>query len=98
MIKRFTVALLIALPLLAQEEPPLRPLPVGDVLLSLPSNQIAPIICCQERRLIVWLPELVWLPALAGRLRAALESPPSGGATSVEFTLSSGIENGALDV
>jgi hypothetical protein len=27
---------------LAQEDPPLRPLPVGDVLLSLPSNQIAP--------------------------------------------------------
>jgi len=39
---RFAIALLIALPLLAQEEPALRPLPIGDVLLSLPSNQIAP--------------------------------------------------------
>lgn len=35
------IALLIALPLFAQE-PPLRPLPIGDVLLSLPSNHIAP--------------------------------------------------------
>lgn len=36
-------ALLVALPLLAQDETamPLRPLPMGDVLLSLPSNQIA---------------------------------------------------------
>ncbi len=42
MIKRLALALAIALPLLAQEDPPLRPLPVGDVLLSLPSNQIAP--------------------------------------------------------
>ena len=42
MIKRFAIVLLIALPLFAQEEPPLRPLPVGDVLLSLPSNHIAP--------------------------------------------------------
>ena len=41
---RFLIALLIALPVLAQDEgtAPLRPLPVGDVLLSLPSNQIAP--------------------------------------------------------
>ena len=40
---RFAIALLIALPLLAQDETPaLRPLPMGDVLLSLPSNQIAP--------------------------------------------------------
>jgi hypothetical protein len=40
---RVLIAILIALPLLAQEEPaPLRPLPVGDVLLSLPSNQVVP--------------------------------------------------------
>ncbi|MGZ5440985.1 MAG: DUF5777 family beta-barrel protein [Thermoanaerobaculia bacterium] len=39
---RFAIALLIALPLFAQDAPPLRPLPVGDVLLSLPSNHIAP--------------------------------------------------------
>lgn len=42
MIKRLVLVLAIALPLLAQEDLPLRPLPVGDVLLSLPSNQIAP--------------------------------------------------------
>ncbi len=42
MIERFVIALCIALPLFAQEEPPVRPLPVGDVLLSLPSNHIAP--------------------------------------------------------
>jgi hypothetical protein len=40
---RFLIAVLIALPVFAQEDvPALRPLPVGDVLLSLPSNQIAP--------------------------------------------------------
>ncbi|HEV7241579.1 MAG TPA: DUF5777 family beta-barrel protein [Thermoanaerobaculia bacterium] len=40
---RLAIALLIALPLIAQDETPaLRPLPMGDVLLSLPSNQIAP--------------------------------------------------------
>jgi len=40
---RFLIALLVALPLFAQDDvPALRPLPVGDVLLSLPSNQIAP--------------------------------------------------------
>jgi Membrane bound beta barrel domain (DUF5777) len=40
---RFLIALLIAIPVFAQDETPaLRPLPVGDVLLSLPSNQIAP--------------------------------------------------------
>jgi Membrane bound beta barrel domain (DUF5777) len=40
---RFLIALLIAIPVFAQDEAPaLRPLPVGDVLLSLPSNQIAP--------------------------------------------------------
>lgn len=35
-------ALLVALAAFAQEDQPLRPLPMGDVLLSLPSNQIAP--------------------------------------------------------
>ena len=36
---RFLIAVLIALPLFAQDDvPALRPLPVGDVLLSLPSN------------------------------------------------------------
>jgi hypothetical protein len=41
---KWLCALLVALPLLAQDETaaPLRPLPMGDVLLSLPSNQIAP--------------------------------------------------------
>ena len=40
---RFLIAIVIALPLFAQiETPNLRPLPVGDILLSLPSNQIAP--------------------------------------------------------
>ena len=43
MTKRFAIALLIALPLFAQDEAPaLRPLPIGDVWLSLPSNQIVP--------------------------------------------------------
>ncbi len=43
MIKKFCIAVAIALPLFAQDEPrTLRPLPVGDILLSLPSNQIAP--------------------------------------------------------
>lgn len=37
------LALALAFPLAAQDEtPPLRPLPVGDMLLSLPSNHIAP--------------------------------------------------------
>ena len=40
---KFLIVLLIAVPLFAQVETPiLRPLPVGDVLLSLPSNQVAP--------------------------------------------------------
>jgi len=40
---RVLIAVLIALPLVAQDEAtPLRPLPVGDVLLSLPSNQVVP--------------------------------------------------------
>jgi hypothetical protein len=41
---KWLFALLVALPLLAQDETtlPLRPLPMGDVLLNLPSNQIAP--------------------------------------------------------
>lgn len=41
---KWLCALLVALPLLAQDETiaPLRPLPMGDVLLNLPSNQIAP--------------------------------------------------------
>ncbi|HEX6084966.1 MAG TPA: DUF5777 family beta-barrel protein [Thermoanaerobaculia bacterium] len=46
MIKWLYVFLAAALPLLAQDETtpamPLRPLPMGDVLLNLPSNQIAP--------------------------------------------------------
>jgi hypothetical protein len=42
MIKRLVVALLLALPLLAQDDAPLRPLPIGDVWLSLPSNQTVP--------------------------------------------------------
>ena len=47
MTERLAVALvlalsLLALPLLAQDDAPLRPLPLGDVLLSLPSNHIAP--------------------------------------------------------
>jgi hypothetical protein len=40
---KWLCALLLALPLFAQETTaPLRPLPMGDMLLSLPSNQIAP--------------------------------------------------------
>jgi hypothetical protein len=40
---KWLCALLLALPLFAQETAaPLRPLPMGDMLLSLPSNQIAP--------------------------------------------------------
>lgn len=41
---KWLCALLVALPLFAQDETtaPLRPLPMGDVLLNLPSNQIAP--------------------------------------------------------
>jgi hypothetical protein len=41
---KWLCALLLALPLLAQDETtaPLRPLPMGNELLSLPSNQIAP--------------------------------------------------------
>lgn len=47
MTKRLAVAIvlvlpLFALPLCAQDDPPLRPLPLGDVLLSLPSNHVAP--------------------------------------------------------
>jgi hypothetical protein len=44
MTKWLCVLLVVALPLFAQDETaaPLRPLPMGDVLLSLPSNQIAP--------------------------------------------------------
>lgn len=39
---RLAIVLLIALPLAAQDETaPLRPLPMGDTLLNLPSNQIA---------------------------------------------------------
>src|SRR5690242_11105743 len=39
---KWICALLVALPLAAQEPAPLRPLPMGDTLLSLPSNQITP--------------------------------------------------------
>ena len=42
---KWICVLLAALPLFAQDDPasaPLRPLPMGDTLLSLPSNQIAP--------------------------------------------------------
>lgn len=40
---KWFAALLVALPLFAQDAPaPLRSLPMGDTLLSLPSNQIAP--------------------------------------------------------
>lgn len=43
MIKRLAVILLFAFAAFAQDDvQPLRPLPMGDVLLSLPSNQIAP--------------------------------------------------------
>ncbi|HVG24350.1 MAG TPA: DUF5777 family beta-barrel protein [Thermoanaerobaculia bacterium] len=44
MTKWLCAALLAAMPLFAQDETsaPLRPLPMGDVLLNLPSNQIAP--------------------------------------------------------
>lgn len=43
MTKRFAILFAVAaLSAFAQEPAPLRPLPMGDVLLSLPSNQIAP--------------------------------------------------------
>jgi hypothetical protein len=42
MIRRLVFTLVFALAAFGQEDTPLRPLPMGDVLLSLPSNQIAP--------------------------------------------------------